>query len=341
MKNKSIFGFKKELNEEERKITFTGSVEVKDRDNEVITIDSLSYDNYMKNPVVLWAHDYTSLPIGKAVKVWKEDKKLMFDVEFATKDINEKADQVYNLYKKGYLNAVSIGFMGDYQVKDNLGVWNNVELLELSGVPVPANQEALVSIRSLAEAGYKDIIKDINKTVEPFKETDVVDEDIEWDSSAADKRITEWASDSDGNIDYSKYKQAFAWYDSENSEVKAGYKLPHHDIIDGNLSVIWKGVASAMGVLLGAMGGVDIPEGEREGVYNHLAKHYAQYNKDVPEFKSVSNEQSIGKDTDVTDYKDVLKYIREYKKVNSHKDNINKEFLSIIKQYKDNFKGDK
>jgi len=43
--------------------------------------------------------------------------------------------------------------------------------------------------------------------------------------------------------------------DSDRLDVKGGYKLPHHQATGKN-PVVWRGVAAAMGVLLGARGGV-------------------------------------------------------------------------------------
>lgn len=39
-----------------------------------------------------------------------------------------------------------------------------------------------------------------------------------------------------------------------------------------------------MQVLLGARGGVDIPEGDRKDVYLHLARHYEEFEKESPAF---------------------------------------------------------
>ncbi len=69
------------------------------------------------------------------------------------------------------------------------------------------------------------------------------------------------------------------WVDTENADNKSAYKLPHHKA-KGH-AVVWRGVAAAMSRL----GQTQIPEGDRQGVYNHLAKHYKQFGKEPPDFK--------------------------------------------------------
>src|SRR5438876_9524781 len=98
------------------------------------------------------------------------------------------------------------------------------------------------------------------------------DESQAWDSGAAIKRVKDWASDSDGNIDCKKYRKAFFWVDGGAGDKQGDYKLPFADVSDGNLKAVWRGVAAAMGALLGARGGVQIPDGDRKGVYNAIAK---------------------------------------------------------------------
>lgn len=129
-------------------------------------------------------------------------------------------------------------------------------------------------------------------SVVPAELHPTADIETSWDGDAANDRIKEWAGGPDKEeIDWSKYQEGFTWYDLEDKENFGSYKLPHHDIIDGAIKTVWNGVKAAMGALLGARGGVDIPDDEKEGVYNHLAKHYEQFEKDVPEFK-LSEEES-------------------------------------------------
>jgi len=91
------------------------------------------------------------------------------------------------------------------------------------------------------------------------------------------------------------FAKAHAWYDpAEDAEhdppqEKQAYKLPHHEVVDGRVRVVWAGVRSAMQVLAGARGGVDLPEGDREGVYRHLREHYEEFDREPPPFGEIDS----------------------------------------------------
>jgi len=105
----------------------------------------------------------------------------------------------------------------------------------------------------------------------------------EWDADAADGRLRSWAGGPEKeNVDWAKYREGFAWYDSENAEGFGAYKLPHHDIIDGRLSVVWRGVAAAGAVIQGGRGGADIPSADLDAVKAHLARHYEEFERTAP-----------------------------------------------------------
>ena len=105
--------------------------------------------------------------------------------------------------------------------------------------------------------------------------TPIADRDMEWDGPA---QIA--AAEVDD------LKVMAAWVDSEDAENKGAYKLPHH-VAGGDHALVWRGLTAAMGALLGARGGVDIPEDDRRSVYNHLARHYAEFDEDPPEFRGI------------------------------------------------------
>ena len=113
-----------------------------DRDGDIVMAAGWQLDNFKKNPVLLWAHDSRELPIGKITDIGILGNELRFNAQFASKE-SEFAKQVADLMKGGFLNAFSVGFMPK-QFGPN-GEINNMELLEISVVNVPANQEALTS----------------------------------------------------------------------------------------------------------------------------------------------------------------------------------------------------
>lgn len=273
------------------------STEGVDRAGEVIMVNGWDLENYKKNPIILFAHDYWSLPVGKATAVYPSDdgKQLIAEGYFAS---TESAQEVRKLYDEGILVAVSVGFM---PMERNGNVITKAQLLEISFVPVPCNADA-VSLEKMnkflksAEASKLTFkIMSSLKEAMPIEETPMADEAMEWKADEAQVRLAQWASE-DGSgepekMDWEKYAKGFAWRDETNKETFGAYKMPHHDIIEGDLKVVWMGTVAAMGALLGARGGVDLPEAEIQGVYDHLAAHYAQFEKEPPELKAYTEEE--------------------------------------------------
>lgn len=157
--------------ESDRTLRFIGTDESEDRDGDIIKADGWKLENFNKNPVFLPFHDYGRVPIGKAIAINKSigSSALMFDIKFPTVEEFcsdpehpsqefKLSDTIYMAYKNGYMNAVSVGFIGleseerDDQ-KDLPGwqrgrVFTSQELLELSAVSVPSNPNALQYARS-------------------------------------------------------------------------------------------------------------------------------------------------------------------------------------------------
>lgn len=139
---------------EGRRMTFTISTASVDRMGDTISVDGWKTDAYVKNPVVLWGHDSSSLPVAKATKVWKDNGALKAEAEFTPIGMARFNDTVYDMLKGGFLNATSVGFQPlKYAFTDDpqrrFGIdFIEQELLEFSIVSIPANSEALVSARS-------------------------------------------------------------------------------------------------------------------------------------------------------------------------------------------------
>lgn len=125
-----------------------------DRHMESIDTEGISTDNYMKNPVVLYGHDYSSLPIGKAISVKSFKNKMTARFQLAVKELPFAAT-VAELIKGGYLNAVSIGGVVRQWSEDYMTI-QEMDMVEFSVVPVPANPSAIITGKSLKEMTGKD-----------------------------------------------------------------------------------------------------------------------------------------------------------------------------------------
>ncbi len=101
-----------------------------------------------------------------------------------------------------------------------------------------------------------------------------------------------------GDLDASeinRIRDHYTWTANNPPETFADLKLPHH--VAGKSGVgrsVWKGVVAAMEALLGARGGVTIPDSDKSGVYSHLSKHYAEFDKTPPEFSRADQSGTKG-----------------------------------------------
>jgi len=134
----------------DRQYEFIASTADQDRDGEVIDVAGWDLKNFKKNPVIMFAHDYRTLPIGRATKIGVRDGKLVNNVEFPPQGTYEFADIVERLVGAGFLKTESVGFMpkkwedGDGE-KAPRRTYTKQELLEISIVPVPSNPNALMN----------------------------------------------------------------------------------------------------------------------------------------------------------------------------------------------------
>lgn len=147
----------KGIDEAARTIDFVISTATVDRMGDTVNVEGWELDNYRRNPVVLWCHDCSQPPVARAVKVSAGVGALQSTAEFVPADlpaIGPFAECVFQLYLKGFLSAVSVGFMpieAEWSNEDDrpYGLdFIRQELLEYSCCPVPANPEALIQARA-------------------------------------------------------------------------------------------------------------------------------------------------------------------------------------------------
>lgn len=115
----------------------------------------------------------------------------------------------------------------------------------------------------------------------------LADIDQSWDSGEAIKAVKDWASDKDGNINFSKYKKAFFYVDDGGGDKQGDYHLPFATVIGGELKAVWDGVAAAMAALNGARNSEAVPAGDREDVYHEICTYYKRFDKEPPELKKM------------------------------------------------------
>lgn len=115
----------------------------------------------------------------------------------------------------------------------------------------------------------------------PYKKYPLAPIGQTWDAGAQVKKA-----------DPDKLKRMSTWFDSEKPDAKGSYKLPHHMAED--FKTVWNGVKAAMGVVFGARGGLKGKAlKDRKPIYNHLAKHYKDFDKTPPEFRDDYTEEEL------------------------------------------------
>ena len=150
MKNKVIYlnqQFTKSADSKDSSLMIEGyaNTTTKDRTGDVIpmTAWNKALDNYLKNPIILAQHDHGA-PIGRMIEHSVDEKGLWIKAR-----ISAAADNVFKLIKDGVLTAFSVGFMvkdATYDAVTDLFIIKDLELLEISVVSVPANQDSIFSL---------------------------------------------------------------------------------------------------------------------------------------------------------------------------------------------------
>ena len=288
---------------------------VKDRFNEIVDAEAFSgtLEDFTKNPVMLYMHDPRQ-PVGTFPIL-----ELRPDGLFVKGKIGngfEPADTARKQIEQGILRALSIGFRERKGAKDpKTGIYHiqELELLEISLVSIPANQEALFQMDDSGKLADIILLDDMDderlmdiadarglipkdKGVVGYVKYPTQSPDTPWSASAARKVLRAYSTGDDGEVNFSKYSAGFAYVMDDMMGKLGGCKLPHHTISDGHLVTNLRGARAAMAVMAGARGGMDMPDTARHGVYNHLARHIKDdFDEDVPAFEDLT---ALGDDID-------------------------------------------
>ena len=129
-----------------------------DREHDRVFPRGARIENYMKNPIVQWGHNYRDpwATIGRTIGLEIADDHI--DAEFELRPPANEGDPqnvVRLLWEGGFVNTASVGFnpVGDVVMNEFGGFdFKEWDLMEWSLVPVPANQEALrLAVRALPQ----------------------------------------------------------------------------------------------------------------------------------------------------------------------------------------------
>lgn len=256
----------KEIDEEEGTFTGYAATFSKTPDSYGDIIDKGAFAKTLKERFnrikILWNH-YILEPIGKPLEMVEDDKGLLVKGKLSLGV--QRAKEVMFLMKDGVITELSIGYDAMKETYEGgIRHLQEIRLWDFSPVTFAANPEAVVLSVKKATS---------------FGNLPLADREREWDAKACERRVRAWAGGED-NINWNKYRQAFFWYDEGDPELFGSYKLGFADIISNRLTAIPRGIFAVAAVLMGARGGVAIPEAEEAGVKTHVEKYYAKMRKE-------------------------------------------------------------
>lgn len=155
-------------------------------------------------------------------------------------------------------------------------IFHSGRIRALTIVDVPAFVEAYIepvaSAASLQASGH-------TFGAVATHETETTDTD--WDGAAQEQKLGD-------EVTLDSARAMYAWVDEtaavDDTVAKSACKFPHHEVSDdgtpgaANLTACSAGI----GALNGARGGADVPAGDKQGVYDHLAAHLTDAGQEPP-----------------------------------------------------------
>lgn len=183
--------FSKELKEDEdglKSVMIEGYASTNDidRSNDIVSASvwEKGLENYLKNPIILAYHDYTK-PVGRMVEHKTDSTGLWIKAR-----ISSAAEDIFKLVKDGIMTAFSIGFRvldAEYNQALDVFLIKEVELHEISVVPVPCNQNTLFSLSKAF-----DTAEDYNSYKMLFAAKDAQSKELETPAVSDSKPKKEW-----------------------------------------------------------------------------------------------------------------------------------------------------
>ena len=135
-------------------LLFTCSTSIVDFKGDRVYMKGIDFKRFLKNPVFLYNHQKDRLPLGKFLSLRVENDRLIGEVEFwiNPNDVSEWSEtdkiskSIYEMYLNGFMSAVSTSTFDIEYISNSYGGDDilECELIEISSVIVPMNEEALI-----------------------------------------------------------------------------------------------------------------------------------------------------------------------------------------------------
>ncbi len=255
-----------------------------------------SATNWIDNS--MWARHLGGVPrrigekVGTIEKQRFEDGAVVADIFYHA--LSQDSRDTIAMINGGQANFVSVEHAGKERWNVGKKQYEAEDIIFTGAATVNKGACQVCKIRENADGKTSaDVTKDAGSDVKAFVPGNPsgygkADETEPWSAPGlADFTDKSWADLTDAE----KRKIASSFAYAGGLSTFSDLKLPHHR---PNGDVVWRGVATAMAVMRGSRGGVDVPSDMRDAITNHLAAHYKDFDKTVPgrENETISESES-------------------------------------------------
>jgi len=176
-----------------------------DRGNDRIEPDAFDLTNFNKNPIMFFNHD-PGFEIGAITDVKKTEDGLFIKGMISNSD-DELTKRVRNNIKQGILRSLSVGFdlRDEDKDADGVNVIKSAELMEVSVVGIPMNQDSQFNVTSKADKRAW-ACKMLDQMEKDHKREKLLEEAEEAEDKEAEKESEE-AATAEGSDEDSEGKQ--------------------------------------------------------------------------------------------------------------------------------------
>lgn len=245
------------------------TLNVIDQDGDVTLPGAFSEQEVLVEP---WNHDWRTPPVGSATISERGDQAVADGVFFLETEAGRDHHAVAK--RLGRRQEWSYSF---HIVEASTGEFSGKKVRFLKKLDVVGVGQVT---RGAGIDTHTESVKNAKRAL-PTHETETTD--AAWDGPANEARAR-------SDEDEAYYRRIYAWRDPDGDPgVKSSYRFVHHQVgSDGTPGAAnIRGCQTGIGVLNGGRGGTTIPEADRQGVWNHLAKHLRDAEVEPPELKSV------------------------------------------------------